>query len=483
MSNSSEPNLTGPAEDLGFSNISELKADLAQQNISPTELVAELTHRIAEIDDCIDGLNSVLAINNHLDEQIKSTNLNQPLGGIPILIKDNIESVGLPATAGSLALVGRQIHADAPLVSQLKSAGALILGSTNLSEWANIRSGNSTSGWSAVGGLTANPWKYSHSAGGSSSGSGAAVAAGLVPVAIGTETDGSIVCPAALNGIVGIKPTVGRVSTKGIIPISFSQDSPGPLARNVADATEVLGVLINDNNLKTNLSADTELTVGVVRKWLTGSDETNAIFENQLSALAKSGIKVVEIDLPDIADEVGADEFMVLLHELVHTMDAYLSSRPGDGVKSLADVLEFNTRNNELELSHFGQEYFEIAATSGGLNQKYHETRKRNLDWAKNVILDPALAKVDVLVGIPYGPAWRSDLVNGDDFASASWMTCPAAISGYPIASIPMGFVSDLPVGMGVIARANDEAKLVTALAKFEKVFDLADLIPTFNPN
>lgn len=483
MSNTSEPNSIGPAEELGFSTISELRADFAERNISPEELVAELTHRIAQIDDCVGGLNSVLAINSHLAEQIKSTDLNQPLGGIPILIKDNIEATGLPATAGSLALVGRQIHTDAPLVTKLKNSGAIVLGSTNLSEWANIRSGNSTSGWSAVGGLTANPWKYSHSAGGSSSGSGAAVAAGLVPVAIGTETDGSIVCPAALNGVVGIKPTVGRVSTKGIVPISFSQDSPGPLARNVADATEVLGSLLNESNLRNNLTADTELTIGVVRKWLTSNDETNAIFEDQLSALAKAGIKVIDVDLPDISDEVGADEFTVLLQELVHTMDTYLSTRAGEGVKSLSEVVDFNSKNNTLELLHFGQEYFEIAIASGGLDQKYHEARERNLNWAKNVILDPALAKVDVLVGIPYGPAWQSDLVNGDNFASASWMTCPAAISGYPIASIPMGFVTDLPVGMGVIAKANDEAKLVTALAKFEKVFDLADLIPTFNRN
>jgi amidase len=178
--------------------------------ISATELVAELTDRINQIDDCENGLNSVLAINSMLENQVEKVDLSKPLGGIPILIKDNIECVGLPATAGSLALVGRQVTNSAPLVQALEKSGAIILGSTNLSEWANIRSGKSTSGWSAVGGLTANPWKYSHSAGGSSSGSGAAVAAGLVPAAIGTETDGSIVCPASLNGIVGIKPTVGR---------------------------------------------------------------------------------------------------------------------------------------------------------------------------------------------------------------------------------------------------------------------------------
>lgn len=472
-----------PAEDLGFSSISELKSDLVENLISPQELVAELTDRINQIDDCVEGLNSVLAINAKLQDQLDNVDLTKPLGGIPIFVKDNIEVVGLPATAGSLALAGRPVEQNAPLVNQLIDSGALILGSTNLSEWANIRSGNSTSGWSAVGGLTANPWKYSHSAGGSSSGSGAAVAAGLVPVAIGTETDGSIVCPASLNGIVGIKPTVGRVSTKGIIPISFSQDAPGPLARNVLDATKVLAVLLNENNLTSCAIKPGPVKIGVVRKWLTGDRKTNDLFEDKLSLLAKAGLELIEIDIPEITDDVGTDELDVLLHELVHTMDEYLANRPGDGVKSLAQVVEFNSANKESELAHFGQEFFERAINSGGLNEKYQEARKRNLSWARDQILDPALAQVDVLIGIPYGPAWKSDLVNGDNFASASWMTNPAAIAGYPIASIPMGFVDDLPVGLGVIAKANNEAKLVSALGAIERVFDLADLIPAFNRN
>ncbi len=472
---------TGPTAELGFSSIPELKADLTEQIITPSELVAELTDRINEIDDCENGLNSVLAINAELNRQIKNSDLTKKLGGIPVLIKDNIEAIGLPATAGSLALTGRPVQRNAPLVDQLSEAGAIILGSTNLSEWANIRSGNSTSGWSAVGGLTANPWRYSHSAGGSSSGSGAAVAAGLVPVALGTETDGSIVCPAALNGIVGIKPTVGRVSTKGIVPISFSQDAPGPLARNVLDATIVLEVLLNQQGLLERVKAPSTPTIGVVRKWLTGDQATNDVFDNQLTALASAGINLVEIELPDMSDETGADELTVLLNELVHTMDDYLANRPGEGVKSLSDVVEFNLQNKESELAHFGQEYFDIAIKSGGLTDLYHQARARNLDWAKNQILDPALAQVDVLVGIPYGPAWRSDLVNGDNFASASWMTHPASMAGYPIASLPMGFVSGLPVGMGLIAKANDEEKLINALAAMERVFDLADLIPAFD--
>ena len=472
--------VSGPAEDLGFSSISDLRADLTENLISATELVAELTDRINQIDDCENGLNSVLAINSMLENQVEKVDLSKPLGGIPILIKDNIECVGLPATAGSLALVGRQVTNSAPLVQALEKSGAIILGSTNLSEWANIRSGKSTSGWSAVGGLTANPWKYSHSAGGSSSGSGAAVAAGLVPAAIGTETDGSIVCPASLNGIVGIKPTVGSVSTQGIVPISSSQDSPGPLARNVTDAATVLEVLLNKSGLVEQVSNPHSLTVGVVRQWLTSDQATNDIFENQLSNLTSTGIKLIDIELPEISEEIGTDELTVLLCELVHTMDNYLANRAGDGVRSLADVIEFNLRNKEIELAHFGQEFFEIANESGGLTNDYRAVRERNLNWAKSKVLDPAFASVDVLIGIPYGPSWRSDLVNGDNFASASWMTHPAAIAGYPIASLPMGFVNDLPVGLGVVASAGNEAKLVNALSQFEKVFDLADLIPNF---
>lgn len=463
---------------LGLSSIAQLSDLLEKSEINPAELASELTNRIIEIDDCEQGLNSVLAINPKIQFQPRSQ--GSSLNGIPVLIKDNIQAVGLPATAGSLALSGRPVVKDAPLVKTLKDNGAVILGSTNLSEWANIRSGNSTSGWSAVGGLTANPWNYKHSAGGSSSGSGSAVAAGLIPVAIGTETDGSIVCPASLNGVVGIKPTVGRISTEGIVPISFSQDSPGPLARNVKDALLVLEVLINQSGLVMASEDSQKIRVGVVREWLTNDQKTNDIFENQLLALAKSGIELVEINMAPFPEQAGADELTVLMHELKFTMDTYLANRQGQGVKSLAEVIEFNLENKEIELAHFGQEYFELAQSTDGLTEKYHEARTRNLDWAINSILDPALSKVDVLIGIPYGPAWKSDLVNGDDFASASWMTHAPAISGYPIASLPMGFVDGLPVGLGIVAKANDEFNLARALGQFEQIFGFKNLIPTF---
>lgn len=473
MTNSSRTN-----SDLGFSTIAQLRQRLAAKSIDASELAAEFKKRILEIDQCPDGLNSVIAINTELD--LAKSNDTGALSAIPILIKDNIESVGLPATAGSMALADRRVTQDAPLVTSLKHAGGLILGSTNLSEWANIRSGNSTSGWSAVGGLTANPWKFKHSAGGSSSGSGASVAAGLVPVAIGTETDGSIVCPASLNGVVGIKPTVGSVSTKGIVPISFSQDSPGPLARNVNDALTVLEVLLNKTGLVAASAEHEKLKVGVVRQWLTSNTAANDIFENQISALAAAGVDLVDITIPEITQENGEDEFLVLMAELVHTLDEYLEKRSGAGPKSLAQVVEFNLANSDLELKHFGQEYFHKAIETGGLTAQYQQARLRNLDWAKNQVLDPALEKVDVLIGVPYGPAWISDLENGDDYSSASWMTNAPSIAGYPIASIPMGFVDGLPVGLGLVAKANNEIALARALGKFEKVFQLSNLQPTF---
>jgi amidase len=354
------------------------------------------------------------------------------------------------------------------------------MGSTNLSEWANIRSGNSTSGWSAVGGLTANPWNYKHSAGGSSSGSGAAVAAGLIPFAVGTETDGSIVCPASLNGVVGIKPTIGSVSVTGVVPVSLSQDVPGPLARSVEDAAMLLEVLTGQTGLVDLCNNDEPLRIGVVRSWMTSHEGANKLFEDTLAKLIDAGIELVEITVSEMPKQARDDEGIVLFHELLEDLTEYLSKRAGSGVKSLAEVVEFNQQNSESELSYFGQEYFEFALTSGGRNAEYKSARERNLDWAINQVLTPALADVDVLVGIPYAPAWISTLGHGDDFGNASWMTTAPAIAGWPLGSLPMGLVDGLPVGIGVVARANDEKGLVRAMAIIERVIDLGDFRPSF---
>ena len=469
--------------DVGFTSAYDLVEGRRAGDFTSVELVSTLLHRIQTIDDCDGGVQSVLAISTDLMDQAESCDSREATGqlhGIPVLVKDNIQAIGLPGTAGSLALAGRTVVEDAELVSRLRAAGAIIMGSTNLSEWANIRSGKSTSGWSAVGGLTANPWNYKHSAGGSSSGSGAAVAAGLIPFAVGTETDGSIVCPASLNGVVGIKPTVGSVSTAGVVPVSLSQDVPGPLARSVEDAAMLLEVLSGQSGLVDLCNNDEPLRIGVVRAWMTSHDGANKLFEETLTILINAGIELVDITVPEMSEQAGDDEGIVLFHELLEDLTEYLSKRAGSGVKSLAEVVEFNKQNSKSELSYFGQEYFDLALTTGGRNSEYKSARERNLDWAINQVLSPALTGVDVLVGIPYAPAWISTLGNGDDFSNASWMTHAPAIAGWPLGSLPMGLVDGLPVGIGVAARANDEKGLVRAMAIIERVIDLGDFRPSF---
>lgn len=469
--------------EIGFTPALDLVEGRRAGDFTSEELVSTLLHRIQKVDDSEGGLKSILAISTDALEQARACDqkaVKGPLHGIPVLIKDNIQAVGLPATAGSLALAGRTVTEDAPLVSNLRAAGAIVLGSTNLTEWANIRSTKATSGWSAVGGLTGNPWNYKYSAGGSSSGSGAAVAAGLIPFAVGTETDGSIVCPASLNGVVGIKPTVGFVSATGVVPISSSQDSPGPIARSVHDAALLLEVLSGQSGLLDACDNDEPLRIGVARAWLTGNKAANQLFEETVAKLISAGINCVDVELPNPDDSVGEDEIIVLHHELVEDLGNYLSERPGDGVKSLADVIAFNLEHADIEFAHFKQEQFDLAVNTGGRNSKYQEARARNLDWAVNKVLTPGLKDVDVLIGVPYGPAWESTLGKGDDYSDASWMTQAPAVAGWPIGSLPMGLANGLPVGLGVVARVNDERGLVRAMAIIERAIDLGTFRPSF---
>jgi len=434
--------------------------------------------KIAEIDKSGYQLNSVLAIS----ENLSYNETPGPLAGIPILIKDNIEAIGLPATAGSLALLNTPVVRDSTIASRLRAAGATIIGATNLSEWANIRSGKSTSGWSAVGGLTANPWKHGHSAGGSSSGSGAAVGAGIVSMAVGSETDGSIVCPASLNGCVGIKPTVGSIPRDAMIPISASQDTPGPMAQSVVQTAQLLEVLTDKTGYVAAATNEFEIRIGVVKGWVTEDPGTNALFQELLSKLGKH-VKLPEIVLPEPSEDEGEAEFKVLMQELNEDLATYLVGRPGSKVKNLSDVVDFNSANRDLELGYFGQEYFELALKLGGRNDEYKKLRARNLDWAVNKVLTPGLEKFDVLIGETYAPAWKSNLGGGDDFGSASWISMAPAIAGTPIGALPMGLVNGLPVGVGVVARANQEDRLVQAMALIEKVLDLGVLAPTFTKN
>ncbi len=465
-----------------FTSAVDLSEQFQAGLVSSAELVAESLQRISDIDQDGYELNSVLALNASALQDGKKVDQGKSgrrLEGLPILIKDNIEAIGLPATAGSLALAGRTVIADSPLVARLKNAGAIIVGSTNLSEWANIRSTNSTSGWSAVGGLTANPWIHGHSAGGSSSGSGAAIAAGLVSLAVGSETDGSIVCPAALNGCVGIKPTVGSVPRGGMVPISSSQDSPGPMSRSVADVAMLLEVMMDRSDLLSSLLDKTPIRLGVVREWLTHHTETDSVFEAALASLQKAGIELVEVSLDPPADDVSNDEFLVLKYELFDDLGKYLDNRHGEGVRSLAEVVRFNVLNDEFELKYFQQEIFDEALLLGSRNSEYQIIRERNLAWAQRM-LSEGVKGVDALIGTAYAPAWISNLGGGDEYKTRSWATMAPSIAGTPIGSLPMGFVDGLPVGITVAAGARDELNLVRVMARIEGAFALGVLNPTF---
>jgi len=447
-----------------------------------TDQVQIALDKIASIDHSGYELRSVLAISPDALERASAYEKSAqdlPLGGLPILLKDNIEAIGLPATAGSKALADTPVVRDSTVAKRLRDAGAIIVGATNISEWANIRSDKSTSGWSAVGGLTANPWKHERSAGGSSSGSGAAVAADLTQWAIGSETDGSIICPASLNGCVGIKPTVGSIPRDAMIPISGSQDTPGPMAQTVAQAALLLDVLTGKKSFATAAQSPSQLRIGVVKEWRTQDDAVNALFESSLTALSKSGAKIIEVSLPQPSEKNNEDELHVMLHELVSDLGDYLKSRPGTRVKNLQGIVDFNRQNAGVELLHFGQELFEKALELGGRGSEYEVERARNLGWADQ-LLNTGLKDVDVLLGCTYGPAWVSTLGKGDDFGSASWITTAPAVAGTPIGTIPMGLVNGLPVGMGFVVGRNRELELINAMAQAERVLALGVLTPTF---
>lgn len=410
------------------------------------------------------ALRSVLALDPEAQRRTELVMQNGGLlQGVPVLVKDNIEADGLPCTAGSLALQKIPIHGDSTVAARLRRAGAVIIGASNLSEWANIRSTRSSSGWSAVGGLVANPWALDRSPGGSSSGSGAAVAAGIVPMAVGTETDGSITCPAALNGVVGIKPTVGLVPTDGIVPVSGSQDTPGPLARTVDEAERMLAVLAADESLlsRSRKVDVTSLSIGVVDAWRTGHLQTDALFDDALKLMRKLSLKVSASSMSATPDNVHADEFTVLVHELRSDLDGYLSHRTkGNGPSSLQSVIGFNLAHHDQELAFFGQEIFDMAAqTQGRKASDYINARQRNLDWVNNT-LGVALQNHNVLVSPAYMPAWKTDFVLGHPSAGGA-VTSPAAIGGLPIVTIPMGLVSGLPVALSFVGAKNSEAELI----------------------
>ncbi len=475
----------------------ELAGALERAEVTSVEILEALLERINEID--VPGtevaLRSVLAIASDAHAQARQADderarglVRSPLHGVPILIKDNIEAVGLPASAGSTALLGRPVRNDAPLVTRLRDAGLVIFGATNLSQWANMRSPRSTSGWSAVGGLTANPFALDRSAGGSSSGSGAALAARLTPLAIGTETDGSITCPASLNGVTGLKPAVGTVSTSGVVPIAASQDSPGPMARNVLDTAALYGVLTGADEVLERVALGAHgARIGVATNLLTGDPGTDSLFHDVIARARRQGFVTEEVIVTPADAQVGNDEVTVLVSEMADDLSAFLARRGGVGPSSLAEVIAFEDEHAEVELAYFGHEFFERAQASGGrASEAYRTARERNLAWALDQCLEPALAQLDCFVAPCYSPAWKNDLVLGGS-GSARWseVTQAPAIAGWPLATVPMGLVDGLPVGLSIVGRPGSEVTLLAVAFEFETMLGLIDtdaLVPHFTP-
>ncbi len=454
----------------------EIIEHLATGETSSVEIVEALLARTARVEDPQGSINLRSIAATHADslemavkcdEQRRSGTHRGVLHGVPIVVKDNIEVTGLPGAAGSSALQSRPAN-DAPVITRLRDAGAIIIGSTNLSEWANIRDTNASSGWSATGGLVRNPWSLTQSAGGSSSGSGAALGARLSPLALGTETDGSIVCPAALNGVVGLKPTVGLVPGRRVVPISASQDSVGPMARCVADVSQLFSVISAQGSAPWRREPP---RFAHAETWRTDHAATDELVASVVNELRATGVPVKSRDVARATSEVHHDELTVLLCELHDDLGRYLLSREGHGVTSLAEVVEFENEHADIELPYFGHDLFERAVKLGGRrNEQYAPARARNLEWALSNCLAPALADVDVVIGAAYGPAWVSELGKGDGLDSSSGSSTAAAISGMPIIAVPVGLVEGLPVAIVLVARPHDEWTLLAAAHLVEQV-------------
>jgi amidase len=468
---------------------------MQRRELASVDLVDRYLARIGALDRSGPLLKSVLELDPDarsaaakLDEERRTRGPRGPLHGIPVLIKDNIDTAGRTrTTAGSLALATTQPAQDAEVVARLRRAGAVILGKANLSEWANIRSLHSTSGWSAVGGLTRNPYALDRNASGSSSGSAVAVSANLAAFAIGTETDGSIVSPASISGIVGLKPTVGLVSRSGIVPISHSQDTAGPMTRSVADAALVLSALAGADprdaataalggraipDFATSLRADGARgkRIGVVRSFSSVPKSTMAVFDVAVEELRRLDTIIVDpVDIGPIA-KLEDPEMEVLLYELKAGMAAYLATRTGSPVKTLDDLVRWNREHTAEELRYFGQELFELAAKKGGLDTPaYLEALATCRKIAREDGIDAAMRKhqLDALVAPTGGPAWLTDLVNGDSYTGSS--SSAAAIAGYPSITVPAGSLHGLPLGISFFGAAFSEATLLAIAYSYEQ--------------
>lgn len=488
---------TTTADPIGIveSDIAMLSGRMRRGELSSVQLTQAYLDRIAVIDDAGPRLNAVIELNPNaileagaLDAARAKGELRGPLHGIPVLLKDNIDATPMVNSAGSLALALHRPKIDAPLVAALRAGGAVILGKTNLSEWANFRSIRSTSGWSARGGQVRNPYVLDRSPCGSSSGTGAAIAASLATAGVGTETDGSILCPAAVNGLVGLKPTVGLIGRSGIIPISSSQDTAGPMTRSVADAAAMLAVLVTAHDPADDATRGVPSRSGVDylgalqvdalrgarigflhQSGVDAQPDVNTALERAIAAIRAAGATVVNVEMPNAGDWEDA-EFTVLLTEFKHGLERYLRGSDAP-VKSLAELIAFNSAHAEQEMPFFGQEIFEQAQRAGTLTDpKYRAAARKARQLAGPQGIDAVLKRhqLDALIAPTTGPAWPIDPINSDHFTGAGYGA--AAVAGYPSLTVPMGEAHGLPLGMVFMGKKWSEQRLLALGYAFEQL-------------
>jgi len=480
--------------ELNEATIDWLQQKMQNGQYTSVDITNKYLKRIASIDKSGPKLNAVIELNPDalsiaaaLDKERKEGKLRGPLHGIPILIKDNIDTGDqMMTTAGSLALLGNKASQDAFIVKKLREAGAVLLGKTNLSEFANFRSEQSTSGWSGRGGQTKCPYVLDRNPSGSSSGSGSAVAANLCAIAIGTETDGSVVSPSSVNGIVGIKPTVGLWSRSGIIPISKTQDTAGPMARTVKDAAILLSALtsmdISDSvtvqskdKIKKDYAQFLDINglkgkkIGIEKSFLKGNKAIVALYKSAISLMKEKGAEIIEIELVKASEDPTHAEFKVLQYEFKDGLNKYLS-KANAKVKSLSDVIAFNKQNEDKSMPYFKQETLESSDAMKGLDDKnYLDALDKSYNGARKIIDDLIKQyQLDAITGVTNGLACCIDLVNGDYDTGFSFST-PAARAGYPHITVPMGFVNELPVGVSFFGSAYTEAELISLAYCFEQ--------------
>jgi amidase len=480
--------------------VAELQDKVQKGEYTYEQITDMYLQRIDALDKKGPAINAVIELNpdakifaREMDRERNNGKVRSPLHGIPILIKDNIDTADkMKTSAGSLALANSIALKDSFVAEKLRQAGVVILGKTNLSEWANIRSNHSTSGWSGRGGLTKNPYALDRNACGSSSGTGASIAANFATVGIGTETDGSIVCPSTHNGLVGIKPTVGLISRSGIIPISHSQDTAGPMCRCVADAAALLGVLTGTDpgDPATKESAGKSLKdytkfldkdglkgarIGVARKFFGFNDRVDQLMNQAIDVMKQNGAVIVDpADVPNTG-KYDDTEFLVFLYELKADLNAYLAGLgPNAPVKSLQDIIDFNEKNKDKEMPYFGQETFLKAQEKGPLTSKeYLDALAKNHRLSREEGIDAIMnkEKLDAIIAPTGEPAWVTDLINGDHFSGG--YSTPSAVAGYPHITVPAGMIFGLPIGISFFGRAWSESVLIKIAYAYEQATKL----------